>query len=623
MSVGQALRISVVGGIVVGVLGCGAGAGPATSEDGRDAEVVADAGSALDAAERSDAAYADAGGQDTEPQTCPVGLDEDGDGVCDRVRAEWAAGTPVVGGAPRMDIYAQGESLPGVITAGIGHSLTWPVEVSGVLLPWRPLSTMLDPNATEPSAVQLQSVARSALGFGTTTEMFEWLGLARHDGSAEAMPGVAWPAEVREGDYLGAGLFALPAGEVLTYSCATCHTAELFGQTVFGLTNRQARANEYFHSAARFYPSLTADALRAATGANEAELALFLRAQENLAAVGSVVPQVRGLDTSLAQVALSLARRDADAWATRNEALESRPRDNALEDNVADSKPAVWWTLKYKNRWLSDGSIVSGNPIFTNFLWNEIGRGTDLIELQTWLEVNMDVVDELTVAAFATTAPRWEAFFGADSIDLEAAQRGQVTFERMCSSCHGTYRKGWEDDDAGLLDVSALLATTEVTYFEQTPVLDVGTDPQRAAGMAAFADGLNRLEVSAWMGTVVEVQAGYVPPPLDGIWARYPYLHNQSVPTLCDLLSPAATRPDVFWMGPDEDPDTDYDLDCVGLPTGDATPEAWRDHRERRFDTTRPGLSNQGHESMLVDANGSPLLDHTERSDLIMFLKTL
>ena len=623
MSVCQAVRMGVVGGFVVAAIGCGADEGPATGDARTDADVSDDAGAGADAAAHADAAIDDAAVSDAAPPVCPVGLDEDGDGVCDRARADWAAGAPVVGGAPRTDIYAQGEALPGVVTAGIGHSLTWPVEVSGVLLPWRPLATMLDPNATEPSAVQLQSVARGALGFGTTTEMFEWLGLARHDGSAEAMPGVAWPDHVGEGDYLGAGLFSVPAGEVLTYSCATCHTAELFGQTVFGLTNRQARANEYFHSAARFYPSLTADALRAATGANEDELALFLRAQDNLAAVGSVVPQVRGLDTSLAQVALSLARREADAWATRNPAFEARPRDNALEDEVADSKPAVWWTLKYKNRWLSDGSIVSGNPIFTNFLWNEIGRGTDLVELQMWLEENMDVVDELTVAAFATSAPRWEAFFGADSIDLGAAQRGQATFERMCASCHGTYRKGWEREDADLLDLSALLATTEVTYFEQTPVLDVGTDPQRAAGMAAFADGLNRLEVSAWMGTVVEVQTGYVPPPLDGIWARYPYLHNQSVPTLCDLLSPAATRPDVFWMGPDEDPETDYDRDCVGLPTGDATPEAWRDDRERRFDTTQPGLSNQGHESMLLDADGTPLLDATERDDLIMFLKTL
>jgi len=49
---------------------------------------------------------------------------------------------------------------------------------------------------------------------------------------------------------------------------------------------------------------------------------------------------------------------------------------------VADSKPAVWWGLKYKNRWLSDGSVVSGNPIFTNIIWNELVTLNDLTDLK-------------------------------------------------------------------------------------------------------------------------------------------------------------------------------------------------------------------------------------------------
>ena len=36
---------------------------------------------------------------------------------------------------------------------------------------------------------------------------------------------------------------------------------------------------------------------------------------------------------------------------------------------------------------------------------------------------------------------------------------------------------------------------------------------------------------------------GYANMPLDGIWLRAPYLHNGSVPTLRDLLEPAAKRP--------------------------------------------------------------------------------
>ncbi|MGE0419575.1 MAG: hypothetical protein AB7O80_22455, partial [Acetobacteraceae bacterium] len=41
---------------------------------------------------------------------------------------------------------------------------------------------------------------------------------------------------------------------------------------------------------------------------------------------------------------------------------------------------------------------------------------------------------------------------------------------------------------------------------------------------------------------------------MQGIWAAAPYLHNGSVPTLADLLKPAAERPASFVIGPEYDP---------------------------------------------------------------------
>ena len=160
------------------------------------------------------------------------------------------------------------------------------------------------------------------------------------------------------------------------------------------------------------------------------------RTKQNLKAVGVKQPQVLGLDTSLAQVALSLAKREQNAYATKSRRAQRRPRRNALSKKIADSKPAVWWNLKYKTRWLSDGSIVSGNPIHTNFLWNEIGRGADLKELEKWMEENEKTIQELTVAAFATEAPRWTDFFDVKTIDLEKAKREESHFKKLCSlSC--------------------------------------------------------------------------------------------------------------------------------------------------------------------------------------------
>ena len=557
-----------------------------------------------------------------EPE-CPNGVDLDGDGVCDRMNADWSRDARLPETGDRADIFQLGDGLQPVLEAGLGHALVWPIDVSGILIPWRPLERTLDPTVTDELTLAYQEILRRALGFGTTVEMFEWLGLAEYDGSVEAFAGVRWPAGLTEGDPLGFGVVQRPEAEGLTFSCATCHTADVFGRAVVGATNRTARANEFFHNAGVFFPDLTPEFFAQVTGADEGEQALLVRAQGAYGGVGTRVPAVRGLDTSLAQVSLSLSRREEDEFASRSDEFERHPRDNELRTLVADSKPAPWWTLRYKTRWLSDGSIVSGNPVFTNFLWNELGRGTDLVELAEWLEENRFVADELTALVFATPSPRWEDWFGADSIDLDAAQQGHATFERVCATCHGSYTKGWDRDDADSLGTAALIANEYLDYPRQTLVFDVGTDPQRAQGMATFADRLNELAISLAEETVVEVQSGYVPPPLDGIWIRYPYFHNASVPSLCDLLLPAALRTPSFWVGPSGDASVDFDSDCVGYPTGESAPEEWQTDPRNYYDTELPGLGNYGHDDWLTTPDGTPALSESERHELIEFLKTL
>jgi hypothetical protein len=105
-------------------------------------------------------------------------------------------------------------------------------------------------------------------------------------------------------------------------------------------------------------------------------------------------------------------------------------------------------------------------------------------------------------------------------------------------------------------------------------------------------------------------QDGFVAVPLDGIWLRAPYLHNGSVPTLEDLLEPAAQRPTVFWRGYDV-----YDQDHTGFVSSgpDAERFGWR------VDTTVVGNGNMGHEG---DAYGTTLSDQDKRA-LVEYLKTL
>jgi len=413
-------------------------------------------------------------------------------------------------------------------------------------------------------------------------------------------------------------------GEIgFTLGCATCHSSQLFGKVVLGMTNRFPRANAFFESGVKATAVVTPGTFDWLLRPSPGESQMFAGTHHAIQAVGTKEPVVLGLDTSLAQVALSLNRRNLDEEASRSREYEQRPRKDRLDTFVADSKPAVWWNLKYKNRWLSDGSIVSGNPIFTNFIWNEIGRGVDLPALDTWLTENPDTVRELTAAVFASEAPRFTDFFPTRLIPLEQAKRGQRIFNDSCARCHGRYEKAWDRPDSDRLTEAEKLETTRVTYFEQTPVKNVGTDPQRAEGMTSLAEKLNPLRISRVNRIVIEPQRGYVPPPLVGIWARWPYLHNNSVPSLCALLTRAELRPRVYYAGPAEDPARDFDADCNGYPVGDGAPEAWKARAEFRYDASRLGMRNMGHDEGIFLDRGTELLTPDQKRDLIHFLQTL
>ncbi len=108
---------------------------------------------------------------------------------------------------------------------------------------------------------------------------------------------------------------------------------------------------------------------------------------------------------------------------------------------------------------------------------------------------------------------------------------------------------------------------------------------------------------------------GYQAPPLDGIWATAPYLHNGSVPTLFHLLK-SSTRPSKYLRPPSTDFEH-YDTEHVGWkfeePRG---PEESAADGKRLYDTSRFGLSNKGH------TFGDDLSDE-ERRDVIEYLKTL
>src|SRR5258708_2396094 len=103
---------------------------------------------------------------------------------------------------------------------------------------------------------------------------------------------------------------------------------------------------------------------------------------------------------------------------------------------------------------------------------------------------------------------------------------------------------------------------------------------------------------ACWFGdfgreAYIENPGGYVAPPLNGIWATAPYLHNGSVPTLWHLLHPAQ-RPAVWKRTED-----DYDQARVGLEvtTFENLPPQVKNAAEKReyFDSHLTSKSAAGH----------------------------
>ena len=124
--------------------------------------------------------------------------------------------------------------------------------------------------------------------------------------------------------------------------------------------------------------------------------------------------------------------------------------------------------------------------------------------------------------------------------------------------------------------------------------------PEAATAYNAYAKDY------AWKFSHFRSTNGYVPPPMDAIWTRAPYLHNGSVPTLRDMLQRPDKRPKVFYRGYNVFEPRDIGFVWQG-------PQAER--AGYRYDTGVRGNSNEGH---LYGTDLSP----ADKDALLEYLKT-
>jgi mono/diheme cytochrome c family protein len=273
----------------------------------------------------------------------------------------------------------------------------------------------------------------------------------------------------------------------------------------------------------------------------------------------------------------------------RNTDLSRRSFPLPLGANLPECDVPPWWRLGRKETMYYDGRTDAGS-VRTNmqFLLGE----KSLQEFQALEPTFRDIQ-----AYLKSLKPPKYPF----PIDEARAGRGQVVFEATCSRCHGTYGPGG-------------------TYPNKIIPIDViGTDSARLRGLS---DRLVAHYNATWFGEESPVETpmlGYQAPPLDGIWATAPFLHNGSVPTLTALLK-SSTRPTRFKRHASTDFDL-FDRINVGwkfepIETGAAEPKPSSVEARTIYDTARFGLGNGGH------TFGDKLTD-ADRMDLIEYLKTL
>lgn len=252
--------------------------------------------------------------------------------------------------------------------------------------------------------------------------------------------------------------------------------------------------------------------------------------------------------------------------------------------------------------------------------------------------------------------PVWpEALLGA--IDKPLAAKGRALFTENCAGCHvpkvvqgpdrpvqqlhmlpvqvigtdpGTANNiadhrfdltslQWDPAELAKLDVQLHPTPTEpldlsqlsvakglayVTAFvENRAYRDAGVTPVERPALDGFGLPIGVRELRAYKAR-----------PLAGVWATPPFLHNGSVPTIYQLLSPQAERATTFYKG-----NFEYDPRHLGYRT-----EAFTNGF--LFDTRITGNHNSGHEFRAGErGNGviGRLLQPQERWALLEYLKVL
>ena len=368
--------------------------------------------------------------------------------------------------------------------------------------------------------------------------------------------------------------------DVINFTCLTCHTGVIDGKAIIGLGDTLSDYTGDLGFAARTLANVTRFI---GTDADVTEANIFAQRFE------AIAPYVRtttvGANPAVNLTYALMAHRDPKTLAWSDAPLMELPPETSLPYDV----PA-WWHMKKRST-----AFVSGEIKFH--------QGTlmlaSLLGTESAAELHAYDRDFQNVQAYIKTLepPAYPL-----AVDHALATEGSTVYARSCASCHGTYGEG---------------ARYPETVF---PLGQIGTDPRSAEEQVLrstrFYDWIDASPYSHAPGGKTQVtptMVGYLAPPLDGVWATAPYLHNGSIPTLEGVLD--STKRPVAWSRIGQF--GKYDTANMGVKFIPAPGKNISGFLAKYvYDTRDPGYSNAGH--TFGDA-----LSAADRTALLEYLKTL
>ncbi len=286
---------------------------------------------------------------------------------------------------------------------------------------------------------------------------------------------------------------------------------------------------------------------------------------------------VRGVNPADRLATVLAAHRDPATFAWSSKGMMDVPEE------VIPSDVPAWWLLKKKHGMFYNGF---GRGDFGRFLMaSNLLTVSDTSESR---EVDSKISDVLAYI-YTIKAPKYPR-----PVNEQLVAAGKQIFTADCSGCHGTY--GDNPAYPNLLIPGAVIQTDSLLYSSNYQ------NPQ-------FVDWFN----NSWFAqgdhpARLVPYNGYIAPPLDGVWATAPYLHNGSVPNLEAVLK-SSIRP-AYWQRNFDHPEYDYvnpgwPYTPYNQPGGNTV-----------YNTTLRGYGNKGHYF-------GDHLKPNERRAVIEYLKTL